>query len=61
MVDPDPIVIVIDGAVEFLTKPFRHQDLLDAIQQAIGRDRAGRDLEAKLAGLRARYELLYAA
>jgi FixJ family two-component response regulator len=46
------------GAVEFLTKPFRQQDLLDAIQQAIGRDRAARDLEAKLAGLRARYELL---
>src|SRR6266404_244725 len=46
------------GAVEFLTKPFREQDLLDAIQQAIERDRAARDLEAKLAGLRARYELL---
>jgi DNA-binding CsgD family transcriptional regulator len=36
----------------------RQQDLLDAVQQAIGRDRAARDLEAKLAGLRARYELL---
>ena len=46
------------GAVEFLTKPFRQQDLLDAVQQAIGRDRAARDLETKLAGLRARYELL---
>jgi FixJ family two-component response regulator len=46
------------GAVEFLTKPFRQQDLLDAVQQAIGRDRAARDLETKLAGLRACYELL---
>ena len=46
------------GAVEFLTKPFRQQDLLDAVQQAIGRDRAERDLETKLAALRARYELL---
>ena len=46
------------GAVEFLTKPFRQQNLLDAIQQAIGRDRAARDLEAKLAAVRARYELL---
>src|SRR6201997_571502 len=46
------------GAVEFLTKPFRQQDLLDAVQQAIGRDRAARDLETKLASLRACYELL---
>jgi FixJ family two-component response regulator len=41
------------GAVEFLTKPFRQQDLLDAIQQAIGRE-----LQAKLAHLRAHYESL---
>jgi FixJ family two-component response regulator len=46
------------GAVEFLTKPFRSQDLLDAIQLAIARDRKGRAMRAKLAGLRARYELL---
>jgi FixJ family two-component response regulator len=46
------------GAVGFLTKPFRQQDLLDAVQQAIGRDRAARDLETKLASLRACYELL---
>src|ERR1700738_5066925 len=46
------------GAIEFLTKPFRDQALLDAIQQAIQRDCANRDLEAKLAGLRARYKLL---
>jgi FixJ family two-component response regulator len=46
------------GAVGFLTKPFRQQDLLDAVQQAIGRDRAARDLETKLASLRVCYELL---
>jgi FixJ family two-component response regulator len=41
------------GAVEFLTKPIRPQDLLDAIQMAIGRDRAHRDAEARIAELRA--------
>jgi FixJ family two-component response regulator len=46
------------GAVEFLTKPFRSQDLLDAIKLAIARDRKGRAMRAKLAGLRACYELL---
>ena len=34
------------GAVEFLTKPFRDQDLLDAIQQALQRDRAAREEQA---------------
>ncbi len=46
------------GAVEFLTKPFREQALLDAIQQAIQRDRAGREQRAKLAALRHHYDLL---
>jgi len=46
------------GAVEFLTKPFRDQDLLDAIQQAIARDRVARDKRARLAQLRGRYESL---
>jgi FixJ family two-component response regulator len=46
------------GAVEFLTKPFRDQDLLDAIQQAIERDRAALKLRAELAELRARYNSL---
>jgi FixJ family two-component response regulator len=46
------------GAVEFLTKPFREQDLLDAIQQAIGRDHAAREMQTKLADLRGHYELL---
>ncbi len=46
------------GAVEFLTKPFREQDLLDAIQQAIERDRAARELRTETAELRARYDSL---
>jgi FixJ family two-component response regulator len=46
------------GAVEFLTKPFRDQELLDAIAQAIGRDRVERQQRADLAALRQRYNLL---
>jgi FixJ family two-component response regulator len=46
------------GAVEFLTKPFRDQDLLDAIQLALERDRARRHQEADLVALRERFELL---
>jgi len=46
------------GAVEFLTKPFRDQDLLDAVQQAIDRDRSARTQRAETAELRNRYELL---
>jgi FixJ family two-component response regulator len=46
------------GAVEFLTKPFRDQDLLDAVQQAIDQDRASRVHRAETAELRARYEAL---
>ena len=46
------------GAVEFLTKPFRDQDLLDAIAQALDRDRAAREQRAGLAELRERYETL---
>src|SRR6202166_1689310 len=48
------------GAVEFLTKPFRDQDLLDAIHQALDRDRATRQQQSKLAELRKRYEALTA-
>jgi FixJ family two-component response regulator len=48
------------GAVEFLTKPFRHQDLLDAIHQALDRDRAMRQQESELADLRRRYASLTA-
>ena len=46
------------GAVEFLTKPFRDQALLDAIHQAIQRDRANRKLRGEIAEQRARYNLL---
>lgn len=48
------------GAVEFLTKPFRDQDLLDAIYQALDRDRAMREQQSAVAELRKRYELLTA-
>ena len=46
------------GAVEFLTKPVRDQDLLDAIQQAIAQDRARRDDERGFARLRADFDTL---
>jgi len=48
------------GAVEFLTKPFRDQDLLDAIHQALDRDRAAREQQDKIAELKKRYESLTA-
>ncbi len=48
------------GAVEFLTKPFRDQDLLDAIYEALDRDRAARQQQSKLAELRKCYEALTA-
>jgi len=46
------------GAVEFLTKPFRDQDLLDAIQQALDRDRRTRSQQADSADLRSRFHSL---
>ena len=48
------------GAVEFLTKPFRDQDLLDAIQQALQRDSAAREQRAEIHDLRDRYQALTA-
>jgi FixJ family two-component response regulator len=48
------------GAVEFLTKPFRDQDLLDAIQQALQRDRADRERQAGIDELQERYHTLTA-
>jgi FixJ family two-component response regulator len=48
------------GAVEFLTKPFRDQDLLDAINLALDRDRVTRQKQSEVAELRKRYESLTA-
>jgi FixJ family two-component response regulator len=69
--DPIPIIFITShadvpmcaramkaGAFEFLTKPFRDQDLLDAIQHAIQRDGAVFERRMELAELRGRYELL---
>jgi FixJ family two-component response regulator len=46
------------GAIEFLTKPFRDQELLDAIQLGLSRDRARRENQEALAALRERFESL---
>jgi RNA polymerase sigma factor (sigma-70 family) len=46
------------GAIEFLTKPYRDQDLLDAVRIALERDRARREQERGLTDLRQRYESL---
>ncbi len=46
------------GAIEFLTKPFRDQDLLDAIQLGLSRDRARRENDKDLADLRGRFASL---
>ena len=48
------------GAVEFLTKPFRDQDLLDAIQQALQRDRGAREQLREINEIRERYHALTA-
>jgi FixJ family two-component response regulator len=48
------------GAVEFLTKPFRDQDLLDAIHQALDRDRVAREQQSEIDELRKYYESLTA-
>jgi len=46
------------GAVEFLTKPFRHQDLLDAVQRSLTRDRIDRGKQRDTVELRQRYNTL---
>jgi len=46
------------GAVEFLTKPFRDQDLLDAVRVALDRDRASREQEKEIAHVQGRFDSL---
>jgi RNA polymerase sigma factor (sigma-70 family) len=46
------------GAVEFLTKPLREQDLLDAVRLALERDRKRRELQMQTQSLRSRYDSL---
>jgi FixJ family two-component response regulator len=55
---PMSVTAMKGGAIEFLTKPFRDQDLLDAIQLGLTRDRVWLEDEKALAGLRARFETL---
>jgi FixJ family two-component response regulator len=55
---PMTVKAIKSGAVEFLTKPFDDQDLLNAIQQAFERDRAMRHQQGELTELRKRYESL---
>ena len=55
---PMSVRAIKDGAVEFLTKPFRDQELLDAIQQGLKADRAAREQRANATELRRRYDSL---
>ena len=57
---PMTVTAMKSGAVEFLTKPFRDQDLLDAIHQALDRDRMSRQQQSAVAEIRTRYESLTA-
>jgi FixJ family two-component response regulator len=55
---PMSVRAIKEGAVDFLAKPFRDQDLLDAIQHALEIDRAARQERTMVAGVRRRYESL---
>jgi len=55
---PMSVRAIKEGAVEFLTKPFRDQDLLDAIQHALERDRVARQERARVAEVGRRYASL---
>lgn len=55
---PMSVQAIKGGAIEFLTQPFRDQDLLDAIQLGLARDRAWIENERATAALRARFETL---
>jgi FixJ family two-component response regulator len=55
---PMSVRAIKEGAVEFLTKPFRDQDLLDAVQHAVGTDRAARKERARVTEVRRRYQSL---
>src|SRR6202162_85744 len=57
---PTSVKAMKSGAVEFLTKPFQDTDLLDAIQQALDRDCATRQVRRSLADMQKRYETLTA-
>ena len=55
---PMTVKAIKSGAIEFLTKPFRHQDLLDAVQQALQRDHTSRESRRELDELQKRYATL---
>jgi FixJ family two-component response regulator len=57
---PTTVKAMKSGAVEFLTKPFRDQDLLDAIHQALDSDRITREQQIELTELRERHQSLTA-
>ena len=57
---PMTVTAMKSGAVEFLTKPFRDQDLLDVIQRALNDERVVREKQRQLAELRERYARLSA-